>query len=154
MRINPKRKIMRILGVDPGDKNIGVALSDPTGTIANPLTVVEHVSRPIDAAAIAQLARNHYAEKIIVGQSFDLNGKPNYQGRKAARLAAAIRTQTEIPVELWDEAYSTQQARGARIAMRTTRSKRKGHLDELAATVILQSYLESRPPTAEENPAP
>ncbi len=135
---------MRILGIDPGDKNIGVALSDPTGTIANPLTVVQHVSRPINAATIAELARENGAGKIIVGQSLDLEGKPNFQGRKAARLAAAIRTQTEIPVELWDEAYSTQKAKSARIQMGSTRAKRRGHLDELAATVILQSYLDGR----------
>lgn len=144
---------MRVLGVDPGDKNIGVAVSDNTGTIANPLTVVEHVSRNIDAATIAQLAQENNASKIIVGQSFNLDGKPNFQGRKAARLAAAIRTQTEILVELWDEGYSTQQARGARIAMGTTRSKRKGHLDELAATVILQSYLDSKAQPSEGDPA-
>ena len=135
---------MRILGIDPGDKNIGVALSDPTGTIANPLTVVQHVSRPINAATIAQLARENGASKIIVGQSLDLDGKPNFQGRKAGRLAAAIRTQTEIPVQLWDEAYSTQEARSARIQMGSTRAKRRGHLDELAATVILQSYLDAQ----------
>ena len=135
---------MRILGIDPGDKNIGVALSDTTGTIANPLTVVQHVSRPINAATIAGLARENEAVKIIVGQSLDLEGKPNFQGRKAARLAAAIRTQTEIPVELWDEAYSTQDAKAARIQMGSTRAKRRGHLDELAATVILQSYLDGR----------
>jgi putative Holliday junction resolvase len=135
---------MRILAVDPGDKNIGIAISDPTGTIANPLTVIQHVSRPIDAATIAQLAHENTTERIIIGQSFDLDGKPNFQGRKAARLAAAIRTQTEIPVELWDEAYSTQVARFARISLGGPRSKRKGHLDELAATVILQSYLDSR----------
>ena len=133
---------MRILGIDPGDKNIGVALSDPTGTIANPLTVIQHVSRPINAASIAQLAAEHGAGKIIVGQSFDPDGKPSFQGRKAARLAAAIRTQTEIPVELWDEGSSTQTARGARLHMGTRRAQRRGHLDELAATVILQSYLD------------
>jgi putative Holliday junction resolvase len=133
---------MRVLGVDPGDKNIGVALSDPTGTIANPLTVIQHVSRPIDAATLATLARENGAGQIVVGQSLDLDGKPNFQGRKAARLAAAIRTQTEIPVELWDEAYSTQEARSARIALGSPRGKRKGHLDELAATVILQSFLD------------
>lgn len=141
---------MRILGIDPGDKNIGVALSDPTGTIANPLTVVRHVSRPINAATIAGLARENSVGKIIVGQSLDLDGKPSFQGRKATRLAAAIRTQTEIPVELWDEAYSTQEARAARIQMGTTRAKRQGHLDELAATIILQSYLDNHPsPTSE-----
>jgi putative Holliday junction resolvase len=68
-------------------------------------------------------------------------------------LAAAIRTQTDIPVELWDEAYSTQQARVARIAMGTTRANRKGHLDELAATVILQSYLDNKAPNTEDDQA-
>ena len=135
---------MRILGIDPGDKNIGVAISDPSETIAGPLTVLKHVSRLIDAASIAELARQNNAEKIIVGQSFDVDGKPNYQGRKAARLAAVIRSQSTIPVELWDEAYSTQAARSARIIIGSPRSKRKGHLDDLAATVILQSYLDRK----------
>ena len=133
---------MRILCIDPGDKNIGVALSDPSATIANPLTVIQHVSRQIDAATIAGLARENGVEKIIVGQSLDVDGKPSFQGRKAARLATAIRTQTQIPVELWDEGYSTQTARSAQIVMGTHRAKRSGHLDELAATVILQSYLD------------
>ncbi|MFN2235909.1 MAG: Holliday junction resolvase RuvX [Anaerolineales bacterium] len=133
---------MRILGIDPGDKNIGVAISDPSETIAGPLTVLKHVSRLIDAATIAELARQNNAGKIIVGQSFDVDGKPNFQGRKASRLAAAIRSQTSLPVELWDEAHSTQAARSAKIIIGSPRSKRKGHLDELAATVILQSYLD------------
>ena len=145
---------MRILAIDPGDKNIGVAVSDPTGTIANPLTVIQHVSRPIDAAAIAELARDNDAGKIIIGQSFELDGKPNFQGRKAARLAAAVRTQIEIPVELWDEAYSTQTARSARIRLGSPRSRRRGHLDELAATVILQSYLDNRPPAENSGLSP
>lgn len=136
---------MRVLGIDPGDKNIGVALSDPTGTIANPLTVIQHVSRPIDAASIAELARQNNVGRIVVGQSLDIDGKPSFQGRKAARLAAAIRTQTETPVELWDEGYSTQEARAARIVLGSPQSKRKGHLDELAATVILQSFLDRGP---------
>jgi putative Holliday junction resolvase len=62
---------MRILAVDPGSKRIGIALSDPTGTIASPLKVVNHISRPIDAATIAALAQEYEAEKIIVGQSLD-----------------------------------------------------------------------------------
>jgi len=134
---------MRILGIDPGDKNIGVAISDQSGTIARLLLVLQHVSRPIDAASIAGLAREHNAGRVIVGQSFDLDGKPNFQGRKSARLAAAIRTQTSIPVDLWDEAYSTQTARYARINLGSPYAKRKGHLDDLAATVILQTYLDS-----------
>ena len=133
---------MRILGVDPGEKRIGIAVSDPTGTIANPLTVVKHVSRPVDAAAIAALAAEHEAGLIVVGQSLDENGEPTFEGRRAARLAAAIRKQCDLPVELWDEGFSTQKARAARIALGSPRKKRRGHLDDLAATVILQGYLD------------
>jgi putative Holliday junction resolvase len=137
---------MRVLAVDPGEKRLGIALSDPTGTIANPLIVLKHVSRPLDAAAIAQLAREHQAGLIVVGQSLDEDGYPTPQGRSAARLADALRLQTDLPVELWDEAGSTQAARLARIALGAPRRKRRGHLDELAATVILQTYLDAHSP--------
>jgi putative holliday junction resolvase len=137
--------LLRILAVDPGEKRIGLALSDPSATIAGPLQVLQHVSRPVDAAVIAQIAAEHEVDRIIVGQVLDLEGKPNVSGRRAARLAAAIRTQTETPVVLWNEDFSTQDARTARIELGSKRTKRSGHLDELAATVILQSYLDSLP---------
>lgn len=135
---------MRILAVDPGQKRLGIAISDPTATIANPLTVLQHVSRHVDAAVIAALAGEHEAGLIVVGQSLDDQGQPTLEGRGAARLAAAIIAQTNLPVELWDESFSTSDARAARIAMGSPRRQRRGHLDELAATVILQSYLDSR----------
>ena len=137
---------MRILAVDPGSKNIGVAISDPTGTIANPLTNAKHVSRSEDAAKISQLATKHGAELIIVGQAVDEEGVPTFEGRKAARLAAAIRTQTNLQVALWDESFSTREAHTARRELGSPRKKRKGHLDDLAATVILQSYLDAQRP--------
>jgi len=133
---------MRILAVDPGELNLGIALSDPTGTIANPLTVLRHVSRSLDAASIATLAHEHGAGLIIVGQVLDEEGRPTPMSRHSARLAAAIRTQTRLPVELWDESGSTQAARQARLSMGAARRKRSGHLDELAATYILQTYLD------------
>lgn len=134
---------MRILAVDPGTKRIGLAISDPTGTIANPLMAIEHVSRPKDAQTIVQVARTKDAGRIIVGQSLDEDGQPTFEGRQAARLAMAIRAATNVPVELWDESFSTHDARAARIAMGTPRRKRRGHMDELAATAILQSYLDA-----------
>jgi putative Holliday junction resolvase len=133
---------MRTLAVDPGEKNLGIALSDLTGTIASPLTVLKHVSRQLDAAAIAQLAYEHEAGRIIVGQALDVEGRPTPEGRRAARLAEAIRQQTDVPVELWDESGSTQAARAARLALGARRAKRRGHLDDLAATYILQTYLD------------
>ena len=135
---------MRILAIDPGKKRIGVAISDPTSTIASPLTVLQHTSRPLDAAAIANLANEHQVELIVVGKSLDDQGLPIPASRRAERLVEAIQQQCDIPVITWDESFSTQAARQARIEMGVSRRKRKGHLDDLAATVILQSYLDAR----------
>jgi putative Holliday junction resolvase len=138
---------MRILAVDPGEKRIGLALSDPSGTIAGPLATLKHVARPIDAAAIASISAENGVGLIVIGQALDDEGEPTPQSRKAARLAEAVRLQTNIPVILWDESGSTQAARSASLAMRVSSRKRRrqghGHLDELAATVILQDYLEA-----------
>ena len=134
---------MRILAIDPGEKHLGVALSDPSGTIASPLTVLTHVRRAIDAAVIAQLAEEHRAGLIVVGQALDDEGEPTLQSRRAARLVEAIREQSSLPVVMWDESGSTQAARQARVAMGVSRRQRRGHLDDLAATVILQSYLDA-----------
>ena len=135
---------MRILAVDPGEKRLGIAISDPTGTIANPLSVLKHLSRPLDAAAIAQIAVENQAGKIVVGQALDSDNQPTLQSRRAAHLAEAIRQQTNLPVELWDETGSTQAAQAACIAMGVPRRKRRGHLDDLAATYILQTYLDAQ----------
>ena len=134
---------MRILAVDPGSKRIGIAMSDPTGSIANPLTVLMHVARLADAAAVAELAASHAADQIVIGQSFDEDGNPSFEGRRSMRFAEALRTQTTLPVILWDESFTTQDARQARIRMGVSRKDRSGHLDDLAATVLLQSYLDS-----------
>ncbi|MFH1908062.1 MAG: Holliday junction resolvase RuvX, partial [Chloroflexota bacterium] len=104
-----------------------------------------HVSRVIDAATVAGQAAAYEAGLIVVGQSLDEQGRPTFEGRRAARFAAALRAQTSIPVILWDEAFTTQEARAARIAMGVSRQKRAGHLDDLAATLLLQSYLDALP---------
>ena len=108
---------MRILAVDPGEKRLGIAISDPTGLIANPLQIINHISRPIDAASIAALAEEQGAGKIIIGQALDADNRPTPQSRSAYRLAEAVRQQTNLPVELWDESGSTQAARSAHIAL-------------------------------------
>ena len=134
---------MRILAVDHGEKRIGVAISDATGTIAAPLKVVEHISRAIDAAQVADLAEQNDAVLIVIGQSFDDDGNPNPAGHRAGRFADELKNQTNIPIERWDESFSTQDARAARIELGVSRKKRAGHQDAFAAVVILQSYLES-----------
>ena len=134
---------MRVLSVDPGEKRLGIAISDPTGTIANPLTVIKHFSRPVDAAVIVDLSKQHQAGLIIVGQALDDDDQPTPQSRQASRLAEAIRSQTNLPVVLWDESGSTQAARRARQAMGASFKQRRGHLDDLAATYLLQTYLDA-----------
>lgn len=142
---------MRILAVDPGSKHIGLAISDLTGTIANPLTVLTHVSRLVDVGVVAELAASGEAGLIVIGQSFEDDGRPSFEGRRSARFAEALKTQTGIPVVLWEESFTTQDARSARIQMSTSRKNRSGHIDDLAATVLLQSYLDANPQSSTSN---
>ena len=135
---------MRIMAVDHGEKRIGLALSDPTATIASPFKVIEHISRTIDAAQIANLASENDVGLIVIGQSYDEEGRPNLAGRRAAKFADALKAQTQIPILLWDESFSTQDARATRIEMGVSRKKRAGHMDELAAVMVLRSYIESQ----------
>ncbi len=81
---------------------------------------------------------------IIVGQSIDQDGQPTFEGRRSARLAAEIQAQTNFEVVLWDEDLSTLSARQAQLALGSPRRKRQGHIDDLAATVILQSFLDAQ----------
>jgi putative Holliday junction resolvase len=131
------------MAIDPGEKRIGIAISDPTGMIASPLTVLQHVSRIIDATAIAELAHQNQAGILVIGKSLDEDGLPTPASRRADRLAEAIQRQCEIPLITWDESFSTQEAQQAQIELGTSRRKRSGHLDDLAAAVILQSFLDS-----------
>jgi len=134
---------VRILAVDHGEKRIGLALSDPTATIASPLQVIKHTTRLMDAAQVANLASENDVEFIIIGQSFDEEGNPNLAGRRAANFAEILKEQTNLPVELVDESFSTQDARSTVIEMGVSRKKRKGHHDALAAVMILRSYIET-----------
>ncbi len=134
----------RVLGVDPGGKRIGIALSDPTGVIAGPLTVFVHRSRREDAREIIRLAVENGSESIVIGQSLDEDGVLKPIGRYAENLAGEIRELSQLPVILWDEHGSTVKARQARIEMGVKRSKRRGHMDDLAAVVILQTYLDEK----------
>ena len=89
----------RVLAVDPGEKRIGLALSDPSGTLATPHSVLRHSSRAQDAAAIVQLARDQDVSCILVGLALDRQGQEGPQARRALRLVAQLRLLTELPVE-------------------------------------------------------
>ncbi len=135
---------MRVLAVDHGEKNIGLALSDETGTLARPLDVIKHIARQVDAAQVAARAEAEGAGLILVGVSYHEDGNPNRAGRRAIHFAEALREQTHLPVELRDESLTTQDARAARQAAGVRQKQRTGHLDAWAAAVLLQEYLDSQ----------
>jgi putative Holliday junction resolvase len=136
---------MKILAVDFGLSRIGIAVSDETGSLARPLAVVKHTSIRDDAARVAALAREQNAATIIVGQSLDESGAPNVAGRSAARFSQEVAKRTSIAVVLWDESLSTLDAAQQHRSTGARRGARRRSLDDRAAAVILQSYLD-RPP--------
>jgi len=128
-----------VLAVDPGEVRIGLAISDPTRTVARPLEVLRHTSRAADVQAILERSARHGAGAIVVGLALDSEGEVGPQARRAVRLVEALRGRTSLPVETWDESHSTQSA---------TRNKREDPLlDARAAAVILQEYLDAHRPT-------
>lgn len=133
---------MKVLAVDPGEKRIGLAISDPTGTLARPLCVVKHTARAKDASEIIRLAEDKDVGLIVVGWALDAEGGVGYAARKAQRLADALAQQTSIPIRMWDESGTTRAAIQSRIELGVSRKKRKGHLDDLAASILLQDFLD------------
>lgn len=131
-----------ILAVDPGEKNIGIAKSDPLGIGATPLCVIPHIQQEKDAQAIAEKAREYGAEAILVGQPLNADGSEGPQARHSAKLAEAIRRCFGGEVFLYDEYGSTQATRERFKEMGVRRSRRLGHLDANAAATILQNYLD------------
>ncbi len=125
-----------VLSVDPGEVRIGLAISDPTRTIARPLEVVRHTSRAADALAILERAARHGAGAIVVGVALNSEGEVGPQARRGLRLAEAIRQQSSVPVETWDESGSTQAARRG--------GRDDPMLDARAAAVILQEFLNAQ----------
>ncbi len=140
---------MRILAVDPGEKKIGLAISDPVGIAARPLDTFDHRSRTADAARIAALAAEHGAGLILVGLALevgaggDATGTAGPAARHAERLAEAIREQTALPVRLYDESLSTQIAHAAMLLSGRKRSARRAQIHAASAAAILQSYLDA-----------
>jgi putative Holliday junction resolvase len=125
-----------VLAVDPGDKRLGLAASDPGRTVARPLKIIRHSSRAEDAAAIADEADRLGATLILIGLALDQDGATGPQARKAMRLADEVRSRTSVAIETWDESGSTLEAAAL--------GKTDRHLDDRAAAVLLQDFLNAR----------
>jgi len=135
---------LRILAVDPGSKRVGVALSDPTETIAQALATVPAQPEESLPRRLAVIARSHEAERIIVGLPLRLDGTHGPEAAAARRLADAIRRESRLPVELVDERLTTAAAERALIAGGVKREQRRQGVDRVAATMLLQGHLDHR----------
>ena len=138
---------MKILGIDPGARKIGLAISDETGLVARPLIVLTHRSRAEDAQAVARVAAAEGAGRIVVGSPLEADGAEGPRARRVRRWAGALDEACGLPVEFWDESFSTASAnalleetgRGWDGRRRSTRNPE----DAIAAAFILQSYLDA-----------
>jgi len=131
---------MRSLGLDIGDKRIGVALSDPQGILATPLTIIERRDEPADIAAIVNIANQNQVGRIIVGLPLSMDGSFSEQTEKVKAFTQKLSEHTEIPVEFRDERLSTVSAQRLMQPLRKTNKKTRH--DAVAAALILQSYLD------------
>lgn len=125
---------------------MGVAVSDPTGTVARPLQTLVRGSRQEDFAAIAGLVAEHDAELLVVGRPLSLDGTEGPQARRINRYVEALAARLPIRVVLWDERFTTAAAqeilRQSRGKKRRRQARSAGEVDAIAAAVILQSYLD------------
>lgn len=129
---------MRILGIDPGERRTGLAISDELGITAQGLTTFDRQG-PVDFFDhISELIETHAVGEIVVGNPVHLSGRRSESSARAERLAEELQRRFDIKVTMWDERLSSQEAR------RVTRGERvpKEALDRVAAVLILQSYLD------------
>ena len=135
---------MRVLAVDVGAKRTGLAVSDPLGYTAQPLEVWRCRTPSEDVEHVAQLAAHYQAELILVGHPLTLGGTKSPQTLKAETFAEALRARTPCPVQLWDERLTTAQGERALLEGNVRRAQRRGVIDQVAAQLLLQHYLDTQ----------
>ena len=133
----------KVLGVDFGDRRTGIAISDASRTIAFPreTLVCDHPEQA--AAAVARLAAVEDVAEIVVGYPLNLNGTAGPRAARTDEFLAELAKRTALPLKKWDERLSTKIAEAVLIEAGTSRAKRRGVVDKLAAQVILQGYLDA-----------
>ena len=134
----------RIVGFDVGDRRIGVALSDPLGFTAQPLFTLHRTNRRADMKAIARVLRKHAVIEVVVGNPLYMSGDQSPQAAKAQAFAEEIRTEFNLTIHLWDERLSTTQAHRHLDDAGHAAMGRKNIIDQVAAVLILQSWLDAR----------
>lgn len=135
---------MRVLGLDIGDRRVGIAVSDETGTIAGPHGVYTRRYAPEDAAYLAQLAQDVGSTAIVAGLPLNMDGTEGEQARKTRELAEAVAERSGLPLHYVDERLTSVEADRAMVEGGLSRRRRRGHRDALSAVLLLQEWLGSQ----------
>ncbi len=136
---------MRYIGLDLGSKTLGVSLSDPSGIIASSYTIIRHdeeYERLVDE--VNKIIEEKNVEKIVLGLPKNMNGTIGFKGELSYKFKEMLEKKTNLEVILEDERLSTKEATNLLIKNDTSRKKRKQVIDSMAATIILQSYLDKK----------
>lgn len=135
---------MRILALDVGEMRIGVALSDPTGLLASPLTTIESKGQDSDIDDVLHLATEHEVGEIVIGLPLSMSGRRGPQAGRVDAFVRALAERTDIPLKSVDERLSSVQAERMLRESGVEPSKNRARIDSAAAAIVLQSYLDSR----------
>jgi len=136
---------MRTLGIDYGDRRIGLAIGDPDGIIATGLPTLERKSPSADIVEpLRRVCQEQGVERIVVGLPVNMDGSHGPRAKLTLEVVERLRGALGIDVETWDERLTTQQADRVMLAADLSRKKRKQRLDRLAAQLMLQSYLDAK----------
>ncbi len=125
-----------------GDRRIGVALSDSTGILATPFTIIDRRDERQDIEAIINIINQHEVKQLVVGFPRSMDGSIGKQAEKVKAFVQSLSGQTQVPVEFRDERLTTVSARRLMQAARTKKTKKKARDDAIAAALILQGYLD------------
>ena len=144
--------IKRILGLDIGDKRIGVAVTDEIGITAQPVGTIDRSKTPAYFKEIIKIAREYGAACIVAGLPKKLDGSSSPQTEKVERFIAELKTRTDIPIQTWDERLTTVTAEASLLKANMRRKARRKVIDSVAAQIMLQHYLDcNRPQRADDN---
>ena len=133
----------RTLALDIGEKRIGVAVGDETGTLARPLTTITRGSKRQDFERVARLVTEQNAGRVFAGYPRSLSGDEGPQAQRVRRYVETLAATLPVPVELWDERYTTVEATDRLHEAKRRRPRDRGQLDAAAAAITLQDYLDA-----------
>ncbi|HVW77854.1 MAG TPA: Holliday junction resolvase RuvX [Alloacidobacterium sp.] len=136
--------VPRLMGLDVGNRRIGVALSDGLGLTAQPLMTLLRKKLREDIRSLARLARRYECREIVVGNPLHLSGEQSRQAEKTSIFAQQLAEETKLPVHLWDERLTTAEAHRILYQSGRPRSEHREVVDQVAATLILQDFLDAR----------